>query len=33
VPDLRLTQDPRADDPPALLLGMLLDRHMGGRTG
>jgi hypothetical protein len=37
VPQLILTQDPRADellgrDPLALLLGMLLDQHMRQRS-
>jgi hypothetical protein len=37
VPQLTLTQDPRADellgrDPLALLLGMLFDQHMRGRS-
>jgi hypothetical protein len=37
VPQLTLTQDPRADellgrDPLALLLGMLLDQHMRQRS-
>ena len=37
VPTLRIAQDPAADellgrDPLALMLGMLLDRHMGQRS-
>jgi hypothetical protein len=38
VPQLRITQDAAADDllgrdPLALLLGMLFDQHLPGRSG